>query len=173
MNPEHQLLERALDHNAWAIRQLLSCCRGMPEEEFHRDFEIGLGNLHATLSHVITAMGRWSDRVSGRPPRELPEGPWSVEELESMLCDLDGQLREAVLGIVERGELGEIMEFRLVRGGRDGGEDDVFHFTKCSAVVHILSHGVHHRAQALNMLRHLGREVPDLDPITCELDSQD
>jgi uncharacterized damage-inducible protein DinB len=42
-----------------------------------------------------------------------------------------------------------------------------FRFSRRTALVHVCTHGAHHRAQALNMLRHLGvEELPEVDAIT-------
>ena len=43
-------------------------------------------------------------------------------------------------------------------------------FTRAAAMVHVTTHGMHHRAQALNMLRHLGvKQDQDFDPVEWEL----
>ena len=59
------------------------------------------------------------------------------------------------------------MEFRVP----DRAEP--FVVTRGTAIVHVMTHGAHHRAQALNMLRRLGvEELPDLDAIEWELDDR-
>ncbi|MEC9374097.1 MAG: DinB family protein, partial [Planctomycetota bacterium] len=49
------------------------------------------------------------------------------------------------------------------------------HYTRAAILTHVTTHGMHHRAQIVNMLRHLGVEAPgvsvttwtfDADPIT-------
>lgn len=56
-----------------------------------------------------------------------------------------------------------LMEFSTPEGA-------AFTFSRAAAIVHVLTHGVHHRAQCLNMLRRLGRPLTgvDLDPIEWE-----
>src|SRR4051812_37116781 len=58
-----------LAHDAWATRLVLEHCRPLTKEQFHKKFEIGLGNLHETLTHIISATRRWTDRIAGRTPR--------------------------------------------------------------------------------------------------------
>jgi uncharacterized damage-inducible protein DinB len=46
-------------------------------------------------------------------------------------------------------------------------------FGRGTAMVHIATHGMHHRAQALNMLRRLGvTDLPELDAVAWELRTQ-
>ncbi len=47
-------------------------------------------------------------------------------------------------------------------------------FTLSAALVHVAIHGTHHRAQCLNMLRHLGvpgvsDRLPEIDPLDWQL----
>jgi uncharacterized damage-inducible protein DinB len=39
--------------------------------------------------------------------------------------------------------------------GRTRGEQEYF-FTRGAVITHVTTHGMHHRAQCLNMLKHLG-----------------
>ena len=63
-------LDILLAHNHWATRNMLDACRGLSEEQLHQRFEMGLGSVHDTVSHVIWAMRLWTDVLSGRPIRE-------------------------------------------------------------------------------------------------------
>jgi uncharacterized damage-inducible protein DinB len=87
----------------------------------------------------------------------------SPSELRIDLTRADEKLRAAIDRILGADALEEIMDFTLPDG-------QGFQFTRGSAIVHILSHGVHHRAQCLWMLKQLSCELPELDPITMELE---
>jgi uncharacterized damage-inducible protein DinB len=51
-----------------------------------------------------------------------------------------------------------------VRDWTFGG--DTYRFTVAAAIIHVTNHGMHHRAQCMNMLRHLGKPVnADLDEL--------
>jgi uncharacterized damage-inducible protein DinB len=46
-----------------------------------------------------------------------------------------------------------------------------------TALVHVTTHGMHHRAQCLNMLRHMGvpgisDRLPEIDPLDWQLQAQ-
>jgi uncharacterized damage-inducible protein DinB len=50
-------------------------------------------------------------------------------------------------------------------------------FTLGAALVHVTTHGMHHRAQCLNMLRHLGApgvsdRLPEIDPLDWQLQAR-
>jgi uncharacterized damage-inducible protein DinB len=162
------VLERFLAHNAWAIRVLLERCRSLAPAQFTQRFEIGPGSLHDTLLHVVGAMRRWADRIGGRTVRPSIEGPAAVrtpEEIIALLEDAAPDLAGVVRRVVEAGRLEERMEVRM------GAGPEPFAFTRGTAIVHVITHGVHHAAQALNMLRRLGAgDLPEIDAIEWELE---
>ena len=159
------ILERSLDHNIHATRGLLEACRPLSTEQFHQRFDIGPGNLHDTLRHVIGAMIRWSDRISQRevrPSIEKNEQPFTVDELLTLLERGDRELRAAAKDA--EAKLDETITVQFTP------DYPVMRFTRASALVHVTTHGVHHRAQALNMLRRLGvQNLPDADALAAEL----
>ncbi len=169
------ILIRLLDHNLHATRSLLNICTDLDAEDYEREFAIGVGSLRKTLVHVIACMQRWVDRISDRELGSTVEaegggdnGALSGEPaaLLRLLIAADERLRLLAGRLETESRLEEIMTFK-------SGESGVtFRFTRAVALVHLLTHGVHHRAQALNMLRQLGldeTEIPDLDAIDAEL----
>ncbi len=155
-----------LRHNEWATRVLLESARGLTEEEFHRHFEIGPGSVHDTLRHVVGAMRRWTDRIEPRPLRPSLEADprvLSVEELVVKLDEACRELEQTVQRMLSDGRLGELIAFDMEVGS----------MTTCrrgTALVHVTTHGAHHRAQVQNMLRRLGvSPLPEIDAIEWEL----
>ncbi len=154
---------RLLQHNAWATRVLLERCRSLTPEQFVQRYDIGPGSLHDTLRHIIGAMLRWSDRIADRPVRESVEKnpePQTPDELLALLDRAGRELEDVVSRVDREGRYDEMMQAEFLPE----------RFTRGTAVVHVLTHGMHHRAQALNMLRRLGlTDLPDLDAIEWEL----
>lgn len=145
-----------LKHDHWATHRLLEACVGLTGGQLHHPFEIGLGNLHDTLTHIIGAMRRWADRIDGRVLRPSIESRASSDpvptpigrgarELMSLLDDAAADLAGVAAKYKDR--LNEVFEVKF--GPR------VYHFSRGAALVHVTTHGVHHRAQCVNMLRHL------------------
>jgi uncharacterized damage-inducible protein DinB len=146
--PEGDVLQILLSHDRWATVQVLDACGGLPDEQFHRRFEIGPGSLHDTLTHVVGAIRTWTDTLAGAEPRPRPEGDGrrrTPGELRSMLEESSRELA-AEAG---RRPVGETVTRRL----QDGR---TLRFTRAAVLAHVATHGMHHRAQCLNMLRHLG-----------------
>lgn len=161
-------LELLLKHNAWATREVLKMCTRLDDEQWRQRFEIGPGSLHDTLTHIIGAMLRWADRIDGaarvlRPSIENGEGEGmprrTAAELLVLLEGAEADLAASAARARARGlEAVEEMKF---------GEK-VYHFTLGAMLVHVTTHGMHHRAQCLNMLRRLNvpgisDQLPDLD----------
>lgn len=154
------LTRRLLAHDAWATRVLLDRCRSLPAEQFHARFDIGPGSLHDTFRHIVGAVRRWTDRLADRPlrPRLEESGPYAPDELLALLDEAAREFAEMALRIEQHGRLDESLQAPLVGA-----------FTPGTAIVHVAAHGVHHRAQVLNMLRRLGAtDLPDVDPISWE-----
>ena len=146
--PESDLLQILLSHDRWATTQVLDACSKLTDEQFHRRFEIGPGSLHDTLTHVVAVVRVMGESLSGRDPRPR--------------LDTDGQRRTPgqLRALLEEaaGELaGEARRLpfdrTITRRTKDGR---TLTMTRAAAFAHVTSHGMHHRAQCLNMLRHSG-----------------
>jgi len=135
-----------LAHGRWATERLLDACAPLDEESFHQRFEVGPGSLHDTISHQLAAMRAWGDLLAGRPQQDrLDDGRRrTVDELRVLLDELSSDLEASA----RSGSPADLVTGE--RGGRS------FTFTRGAVVTHVLTHGMHHRAQCLNMLRRLG-----------------
>jgi uncharacterized damage-inducible protein DinB len=136
-----------LAHNHWATREVLDACAGLSEDQFHHRFEMGLGSLHDTVTHILGAMRGWGDLLAGRPQRDRLEGEKrTVADLLMLLDELGADLQvSATTHPVEEEVSGE-------RGGVG------YTFTRGAVLTHVLTHGMHHRAQCINMLRQVGAD---------------
>src|SRR5215213_1613715 len=146
--PEGDLLQILLSHDRWATAQLLGACGGLTADQFHRRFDIGPGSLQDTLTHVIGAMRSLTETLAGAEP-----GPRLEEDGQRRT---PGQLRllleeswQELSAEARRRPLGETVTRRM----RDGR---MLTMTRAAVVAHVTTHGMHHRAQCLNMLRRLG-----------------
>lgn len=143
--PATNPLDILLAHNHWATRNVLDACSPLSIEQFHRRFEIGLGSLHDTFAHMIGAINIWLDVLAERTPRPISDGktrgvPDYLMLLDAVCAELDEAARAQPLTDV----------MTRVREGR------TFKYTRAVIFTHVTTHGMHHRAQAINMLRHLG-----------------
>jgi uncharacterized damage-inducible protein DinB len=158
----HQVLESLLGHNAWATRRLLESCAGLSREQWNREFEIGPGSLRRTMTHIVGTMLRWADRISEgqvRPSIEDDAVEHSPADLIGLLDSAHNQLSLIAADVDRRGGWDEQVRFVMPDG-------KVYRFSKGAAMTHVLTHGMHHRAQALNIRRRLG-----LPPLGMDLDT--
>ena len=140
----HNLLTILLTHNRWANRNILDACALLTEDQLHRRFEMGPGSLHDTLLHTIFAMGAWADVLSNRPVRPRPDGErFPINQLRAM--------HEALCDELDRLAAARPLDETVSRT-RDG---TTYNYTRAVALTHVTTHGIHHRAQCLNMLRHM------------------
>ncbi len=134
-----------LTTNTWATHQVLKACAALSDAQFHQRFEMGCGSLHDTLTHILGAMKGWGDLLAGREQGErLEAGRRSVEAMSTLLDDIAADLEASA----NAHPLDEVVSG--ARGGRS------YSFTRGGVLVHVTTHGMHHRAQCLNMLRQLG-----------------
>jgi uncharacterized damage-inducible protein DinB len=146
--PESDCLQVLLSHDRWSTAQLLGACGKLSADQFHRRFEIGPGSLHDTLTHVIGVMRTWAQTLAGRELGPRLEGDGQDRNPEQLLSLLDEASQE-LSAEARRRPLGETVARRL----RDGR---TVQLTRTAVLTHVATHGMHHRAQCLNMLRQLG-----------------
>ncbi len=136
-----------LTHDRWATDNILDACASLPQDDFHKSFEMGPGSLHDTLTHMLAAMQAWGDMLAERPIRERLEGETrTIEQLKAMHEEIAEDFAATIKahpldGSVTAERRGQ--SFTFLRGG---------------ILTHVTTHGMHHRAQCLNMLRQLGVE---------------
>lgn len=144
--PTSNPVEILLAHDRWATRNVIEACAALTLEQFHQRFEMGPGSLHDTTTHILGAMRVWGDVLAGREQRPRLEGSnRSTTELLALLEELSADL----LASARTSPLDET----ITRQRRDG---QTLVLSRGGVITHVATHGMHHRAQCLNMLRQLG-----------------
>lgn len=165
-------LDVLLRHDHWGTRRVLEVCRELSPEQFRQRFDMGPGSLHETLTHLIGAMRRWADRLLQRPIRPAVDNPprnvgmpsdyrvRTPDELIALLDEAAAELARIASDIQNPGGLGLASEIEFALDGT------TYRTTRGAGFVHVTTHGTHHRAQCLNMLRRLGvTHLPELTVI--------
>lgn len=146
--PESDLLQILLSHDRWATRNMLDACARLTPDQLHRRFDMGPGSLHDTLTHIIGAMRAWTESLAGHEPRpriDTDGQQRTVEQLHALLEETAG-----AFAVEARRRPHDEMVSRTTRDGR------IVRMTRAAVLAQIVTHGMHHRAQCLNMLRQLG-----------------
>jgi uncharacterized damage-inducible protein DinB len=137
-----------LSHDRWATDQILEVCGKLTDEQFHQRFEMGMGSLHANLNHMLAAMRAWTDTLRAADPRPRLDAdgqrrtPAELKAIAATSCD-------DLLAEARRLPVSD----KVTRKLRDGRTIEL---TRGTVLTHVATHGMHHRAQCLNMLRQLG-----------------
>ena len=143
------LLDRLLGHDHWTTRELLLRSRHLTDPQLDRPFPIGHVTLRATYDHIIWNIEVWTDLMCLRPRRPHPgDGATTIPRF---IQRLDATYEEfaAVARRVQS-------ENRLDDTFLDTVETPPAPHTFGGCIAHVITHSMHHRAQILNMMRHLG-----------------
>jgi uncharacterized damage-inducible protein DinB len=127
---------------------MLDACAPLTGEQFQRRFDIGPGSLHDTLTHTVGAMRAWTETLAAAEPRPRLETDGQRRTPEQIRALFDDAWR-GFSAEARRRPVEETVERRL----RDGR---TIQMTRGAVVLQVTTHGMHHRAQCLNMLRQLG-----------------
>lgn len=145
------LLDRLLGHDAWSTRQLLMQSKPLTELQLDQPFDIDSRTLRACYVHIIEAMEIWNDLLYERTPRPRSELNAKSQSLEGLTARLDEASSE--LAAISR---------KIAREDRwDDRFNDVLDNPPQSktfggTIAHIITHSMHHRAQAMYILEQLG-----------------
>jgi len=156
-------LSISLQHNVWATREVLAACERLSDPQWHQQFAICLGSLHDTLTHIVGAMFDWAQFIYGPPRAARP----SIEDgTRRTPAELIGLLGEASADLAASAKRARARGLDTVVDVTLGGTP--YRFTIGAMLMHVTTHGMHHRAQCLNMLRRLA--VPGVSDRLPEID---
>jgi len=138
---------------------LLDRCRELSDEQLDREFDIGPRSVRATLIHIVRNVEVWTDLIAGQPIRQA--GDDALDELSGRLARAATELALVAGDVADRGAWDELWTDVL--------DEPATQKTYGGAIVHVATHGMHHRAQLLYMLRRLGLEgLPEGDALGWE-----
>ena len=153
---------RIHDYLTIARQKIFDCTRPLNAEQYAQEFPIGLGTLARTLTHIMICEWAYVQRIQGRdfpPYEEWPiqdEKPPPFTVLEPTWIEQAKDTRTALRAV---GDWSKELEYRVTRDDRPM----IVTASLADLFTQLVLHEVHHRAQAMNMLRRLGVPVQDLD----------
>jgi uncharacterized damage-inducible protein DinB len=158
------ILERLLRHDAWTTRSLLTQSADLPDAALDREFDIGHRSLRRTFIHIVVNMECWCDLMTGAPQRCNEKGARPIDTIAALTDRLDmvaGQLLALGKSVEEEKREDEFFEDYLDEPPRRKPLG--------AGLVHIATHGMHHRAQCLYIMRQLGvRNLIEGDALSWE-----
>ncbi len=152
---------RTYDYLVLARGRLFGAVRLLSDEQYRRRFPIGPGSLAAVLTHTFISEWYYIERLQ---ERAVPEySAWEIRDenppvfavLEAKWSEQAGRTRTA---IERERNWDRVIEYRALAPDEpptivSASAGDIF--------IQLALHEVHHRAQALNILRQLGSPIKD------------
>ncbi len=159
MNETHHvnlvsIIRDLFDHNDWANTRILQICAGLTAEQLDQVRSIGFGSLRNILYHLAEAEQIWLERWLGEPWRTLQTDAagMSILAMQNWLTST-AQRRNELLSRESSNQYLRKVTFRNLKGIESTLE-------LSGLLNHVTNHGIHHRAQLLNLLRGHGITIP-------------
>ena len=159
-------LRDLFNYGTWATACVWDTAADLSDEQLDRAFEMGEGSLRKTLAHIYGAERAWYERCQGPHADKLPHSSEThkLNDIQEATRRIS-QMRGDWLATMNDDALD--CEVAYTRDGQS-------HTHPLSDVLlHLCNHGIHQRAQAINMLRRLGQEVPMLDVMVMRIQQKD
>ncbi len=149
----------------WATRKLLAVAASLSDAQLDRPFEMGIGSLRKTFSHLCRAEEWWHVNWTAGPAGAFPpsDGNITIADLTRRFDDA-WTARDHFVGALKDGDLSRPITVKP-------RPDMTLQFPLGVSLVQLCGHATHHRAQMLNMLRHVQATPPGLDLILWLSDS--
>ncbi len=152
-----EMIASLFSYSDWATGELLRVAGQLADAPLDQKFEMGPGTLRRTLQHIhhfeAVYLDRWQDRgATAWPPYEDQLGVAALADR----CRETWAARDRYLAGLADAELSHELRWRDSRGGW-------YRAVRSDALVQVCSHSMHHRAQAVNMIRRLTGESVELD----------
>ncbi len=144
-------LQEFFIYNTWAHDKVLASAEPLTDAQLDRKFEMGVGSIRATLFHLWGAervwLDRWIDPSKAKFPQ--PEPAISIRELRDRLHAVAAERTD----FLPKTDVDRTITYKNMRG-------ETATFVVRDLLLHVCNHSTHHRAQAINMLRQVGAELP-------------
>lgn len=145
------VLEQLTAHDAWTTRQLLLHAHELSDTQLDSGFDIGHKTLRHTFDHIIGNMEAWTDLMLGVAQREV-DSDLSLSALLQRLERVGPEFAKLVNDLEASQRINEPFTDYL--------DDPPRQKPYSTAIAHLITHSMHHRAQALYMMKKLG--LPNL-----------
>lgn len=159
MNPK-----KTYEYLVKARKQVFDAVRPLSAADWKREFEIGIGRIDRTLTHIMICEYAYVERMQHRELRPYAEWPIQDEEppefsvLERAWREQTETTRRAIEAVRDWDA-----EFEYKPHVSEGQQPIIVTVSANDLFAQIVQHEVHHRAQVMAMLRQLGKRLVDLD----------
>jgi len=151
------MLDRIVDHDAWATRHLLQLCKPLSDAQLDERFH-GEWTLRETIIHIVEVMEAWTSRMYGRTWHE-DAGPYELthsferlsQRFEAIAADFSALARR----IRDEGRFDDMFV--------DDGHEPHSRMTYGACIVHLTTHSMNHRAHIFTLFDRLGVDYNEFE----------
>lgn len=160
---------RTYEYLAAARARLFDWIRTLPDEHYRREFPFGMKRLSATLPHMMLAEWAYARRIERGTRADWAAAPMP-RDAEPPFAELEQAWR--IQSTVTRKSISDCRAGLTPSGGWDAphetrtpfeGKVMVVRAAAADIFMQLFCHEIHHRAQAMAMLRMMGVPAQDLD----------
>lgn len=149
-------IRHILKHNDWANRRLLDCAAPLDAEKLDRPIEMGVGSLRRTLLHIYNGEHVWLLRWRESEPKWPSEAERIAPDDLRTRFEAHVRERDEWLAVLPEARLTQVLVYRDSKGS-------LFRAALGDMLYQAVHHSAYHRAQAVNMLRQVDGEAPEID----------
>jgi uncharacterized damage-inducible protein DinB len=154
-------IQRLYEYNSWVNHLILSKIEELSDEQLRATSRFPRGSVWETLFHTYYAEWVWRKRIQGETP--IPTSKMAkIEDFKGLAELFDAWKREEAetqkyVDNLTEVELGQSVHYTNNRGSFDERLSDI--------LMHIVLHGMQHRAELAQILTEFGHSPGDIDYI--------
>ena len=148
------MMNRYFGYHDWAMNRIFDLAAPLPDAALDREFAMGPGSLRKLLTHLHDVERFWTSQWTGDGTGGLSNAGLPLKEIRDSWSAIADR-RRRWLPTVDTDAVNQ--EIAVAFG------TPPMKFRKLETMLQVCVHGTHHRAQAINMLRHSGVTVPGFD----------
>lgn len=154
---------RLYDYLTLSRERVFGWARPLTPGQYTHEFPIGPGSLARVLTHTMISEWYYIERLLGR--EVPPYAQWPIRDetppaFEELVRIWTGQARETRAALTAVRDWGAPVRYRVTD---DRGRLIEVRASAGDLMTQLALHEVHHRAQAMNILRQLGATVEEID----------
>ena len=156
------ILDRLLGHDQWTTGELLRRARELTDAQLDQEFDIGHRTLRATFAHIIGNIEIWTDLMNQKQPDLATPRDDSLDGLTTRFGVAYYHFKEFARYIRE------IRRYNAM--WTDTLDDPPTQKSYGGAIIHLVTHSMHHRSELLHIMARLGlTDLPEGDVLSWEM----
>ena len=150
------------DYNEWADGHVMDAASKLTDDQYTRDLGASFGSVRGNLTHIVGAQTVWLARFNSSGGNSLPKIDGDLGTIRCLSADVHTGLRD-LLALMGENDLSRAISYVDTQGNAQQHELG-------PALLHLVNHGTHHRAETALLLTSLGHAPRQLDYLFFELE---